>query len=796
MTVYLISVYRHWVIILQCLIHNPALPSTRIFCPQLVIRSSCMWQKATTITVCTEGEVLTRRLSAMRIVHKQNNMRLRSRTVEIYNSLDRSRASPDEPPNEEQDEQQDQAYEPPEDWAHETLFVERSDRDCAVCGLSLCDASSLRRHIRRYHGLNVQPRQHGAVQLSAKPDRRAYMGRQYLERRMRQGLLRTGSLTARRLVDDACAIRDNIVLDGDFKLLVLRAGLLPLLQDFNECVLPEAAEMADLVAAFMSRVMDIRRPTISQSTAEKVPQVARFLKDCEAYFQLKTRQQSATAFLPMWIDPTELVPPGFGLDGRQQQNRQEHADADEEQVAPAQFAFSEVDDQLESSQRMVSTQFEDAVSTPVEDAVSTEFEDEDAVSTQFEDAVSTQFEDAVSTQFEDAASTTQFEDAVSTEFKDAVSTQFEDAVSTQRSESATNAEVSPLELVVAQGLVNLDQHGSIVVPRGMLTCPLCVAVGMPEHVYNSTSNVYHHLRNVHRVQVARRNSRMSRPRAQSGSMRRLTTLTTRYTVNGVSGERVRRLFHTLLASGLSSLSKAETIVHALEPVAEVYPAFEAEALAEAKRQIHEAWDGPEVGLVELSWPLVLEFVVAARAYAQLKSAQVSSGWLPVEVDECALGIEALKMGQFKKLASRALKACIDARTLERAVPRPTNITSFVVEVSPMLHLDATWAEALWNVILDSAVQYARSAYTPALSFRKAHQLAPAYVVRWVFANVLYRYLGILPGSVEWEQVDDHFVAHPEKRLRCPDSSIRVVRGVIVAVGRDFLQSAGVGWADQ
>ncbi|KAK9359000.1 hypothetical protein V1504DRAFT_499520 [Lipomyces starkeyi] len=118
------------------------------------------------------------------------------------------------------------------------------------------------------------------------------MPQKYLERKARRGLSVKDPLTARRLIDDAVNIQASEVLDEDFKLDVLRAGLLPLLQDFQgPATTPHAEEIGGMVAAFMGRIATIRRPTLRQSSVDTVPQVVMFLSDCKAYLRLKTKQQ-------------------------------------------------------------------------------------------------------------------------------------------------------------------------------------------------------------------------------------------------------------------------------------------------------------------------------------------------------------------------------------------------------------------------------------------------------------------------------------------------------------------------
>ncbi|KAK9318305.1 hypothetical protein V1522DRAFT_418525 [Lipomyces starkeyi] len=93
-------------------------------------------------------------------------MKLRSRTVPNYEwprassddgvisgSAPRNDAEHEHEHNDDDDEQQQQQSHEPgantcDDDEEMEMVVSRLDRDCSICGLSLCDASALRRHLR------------------------------------------------------------------------------------------------------------------------------------------------------------------------------------------------------------------------------------------------------------------------------------------------------------------------------------------------------------------------------------------------------------------------------------------------------------------------------------------------------------------------------------------------------------------------------------------------------------------------------------------------------------------------
>ncbi|KAK9487506.1 hypothetical protein V1527DRAFT_450317 [Lipomyces starkeyi] len=219
----------------------------------------------------------------------------------------------------------------------------------------------------------------------------------------------------------------------------------------------------------------------------------------------------------------------------------------------------------------------------------------------------------------------------------------------------------------------------------MLTCPLCAAVGISTHEFLEAAMVRVHIRKVHRVPVAHGNARMGRPRAVGvgvavGGAReaeendeehrdrlRLKRLISQYRVNGVTGNYVRQRARLIMDSGLSNLSKAETVVYALNPIEKINPEFESELVAKSRSIIANAQDSAEIGVVELSWSPVGEYIAAAWAYAQLKSAQVSAGWLPVRVDQDALTFSAIST-KFAALVSEAFDLCVRVKAVERYFP--------------------------------------------------------------------------------------------------------------------------------
>jgi hypothetical protein len=383
-----------------------------------------------------------------------------------------------------------------------------------------------------------------------------------------------------------------------------------------------------------------------------------------------------------------------------------------------------------------------------------------------------------------------------------------------RSERAVSlvAPASPargsLERAVRDGRVGLDGEGQVIIPPGMVTCPLCLSAGIPEYVYNETNMVRSHLRAMHHVRVAPGNTRMGRPRpkegvveravidAQQQESRQIRRLVSQYRVTGVSGEMVSERARRIMISGLNKASKAATIIHALEPISKVYPEFEGVLLASARDHLVQeaARDSAdfEEGIVELSWSRVADFVAAAHAYAQIKSAQVAEGWLPLTVDIQALSLGALSVSDFGSWSSQALELCVHQRVLQRLVPRPPEHGGSVVQVCPMLHLDATWAERVWTQNLDGAVTYAIHAYTPALSPAQAFSLARAYVIPWMMAKILHHHLGMMPAGLDWSRMAAHFEEHPSERIKYPAMVIPFVPGEVVPLSDEFLQSAGEG----
>ncbi|KAK9428586.1 hypothetical protein V1505DRAFT_387790 [Lipomyces doorenjongii] len=168
---------------------------------------------------------------------------------------------------------------------------------------------------------------------------------------------------------------------------------------------------------------------------------------------------------------------------------------------------------------------------------------------------------------------------------------------------------------------------------------------------------------------------------QKQQKRRVRRLTRQYKLNRVSAETVRWRLRELLSSGLSMASKAETVVHALEGVSAVYPGFDEELRSARTYLEHD--DTAEVGFVELSWPMVQEFVAATRAFAEIKAEQVS-------VDYEALAPHAITVSEFAACSSQAMTLCTRGRVLERLVARPAGaVGSLAVPLQPMLHFDVT-----------------------------------------------------------------------------------------------------------
>ncbi|KAK9234453.1 hypothetical protein V1525DRAFT_422246 [Lipomyces kononenkoae] len=188
-----------------------------------------------------------------------------------------------------------------------------------------------------------------------------------------------------------------------------------------------------------------------------------------------------------------------------------------------------------------------------------------------------------------------------------------------------------------------------------------------------------HLRKVHRVVVASGNRRMGRPRgvgSEGGAgangerkdRKRLKRLIRQCKVNGVTGEMGRWRGRLIQDSGLSNPSKAETVVYALEPVRRILPDFESELFTQSRLVMENAEESTEIGVVELSWSPVAEYVAAAWAYADLKSAQASAGWLPLSVDSGDLMVTSLAL-KFSVLVQEGFNLCVGRRVVE---PHPTS----------------------------------------------------------------------------------------------------------------------------
>ncbi|KAK9350246.1 hypothetical protein V1523DRAFT_420410, partial [Lipomyces doorenjongii] len=283
-----------------------------------------------------------------------------------------------------------------------------------------------------------------------------------------------------------------------------------------------------------------------------------------------------------------------------------------------------------------------------------------------------------------------------------------------------------LERAVGQGLVRLDGEGNVIVPEGTLVCPLCSVVGLPEYVFGKARSVRRHIREQHGVPVAAGNARLGRPRAavvvdHPGDQRALRRSVIRYQTRGVTAKEVRRLADEVDRSVLSLASMAATLVEGLEPVAKYHPGFR-----------------PRL----------------ERARMSLRAAEehVAAGWLPPSVDMEHLAADAIPVAKFLEWADDALELCVNGRVME-GFPRAQELVAHVrgtpVECCPMLHLDATWGEVIWEHTRFRAVEHAKWAFRPELSVGVATHVARAFIVPWVLGKILNHHLRLIPGSPGW-----------------------------------------------
>ncbi|KAK9246061.1 hypothetical protein V1506DRAFT_199827 [Lipomyces tetrasporus] len=210
-------------------------------------------------------------------------------------------------------------------------------------------------------------------------------------------------------------------------------------------------------------------------------------------------------------------------------------------------------------------------------------------------------------------------------------------------------------------------------------------------------------------------------------------------------------------TGLSPLSKAETVLYALGPIREL---IQSELVANALTVVDAARESSEVDGVELSWSLVADYVAVARAYARLKTAQARAGWLPLSVDEDVFWPGQMR---FDRLAVEAVDLCSRLRAVDRFLTDDEAEGRSAVVFAPMLHLDATWGEKVWDLIADRVLENVLVEDRPGRT-----RFGRKYMVPWILANVLYRHVGVTPGGREWETILGHFDARPDARITCKD----------------------------
>ncbi|KAK9318742.1 hypothetical protein V1517DRAFT_334760 [Lipomyces orientalis] len=203
---------------------------------------------------------------------------------------------------EDEAQQEDEAEQDEAEQEEEEIVVVRpGERDCTICGLSLYDASALRRHLRVYHGLSVQLGRKGAPKRRRPTiDRREYMRRKYLERkeakmRGKRVGFETWTITGETLVNQARELRESPIFAHGYKEYVLRTGGLPLLRDLPG--MPYRHQLKAIVG-------DVR--------AQNIPLVMAFLKNCDEYRENKLEQMERLSWLPVRIDIPSLIPKHFG----------------------------------------------------------------------------------------------------------------------------------------------------------------------------------------------------------------------------------------------------------------------------------------------------------------------------------------------------------------------------------------------------------------------------------------------------------------------------------------------------
>ncbi|KAK9372621.1 uncharacterized protein V1513DRAFT_466450 [Lipomyces chichibuensis] len=134
-------------------------------------------------------------------------VQLRSRYVGIVEPADEWEQVPEEAHEPEQESEQEQDKEV-------VISIAAGETICALCGLSLANTGTLRRHLRDYHRRAVVPGRRGAPRRRGPaPDRREYLRCGYLDRKARQGASTRGPVTATLLVQEGYDIQQSRVLD-------------------------------------------------------------------------------------------------------------------------------------------------------------------------------------------------------------------------------------------------------------------------------------------------------------------------------------------------------------------------------------------------------------------------------------------------------------------------------------------------------------------------------------------------------------------------------------------------------
>ncbi|KAJ8101950.1 hypothetical protein POJ06DRAFT_236596 [Lipomyces tetrasporus] len=140
--------------------------------------------------------------------------------------------------------------------------------------------------------------------------------------------------------------------------------------------------------------------------------------------------------------------------------------------------------------------------------------------------------------------------------------------------------------------------------------------------------------------------------------------------------------------------------------------------------------------------------------------------------------------RFDRLAAEAVDLCSRLRAVDRFLTDDEAEGRSAVVFAPMLHLDATWGEKVWDLIADRVLENVlvedRPGRTP---------FGRKYMVPWILANVLYRHVGVTSGGREWATILGHFDARPDARITCKD--FYVFPGTVAPDSDELLRSASV-----